>query len=95
MFEIYGTWRARSINKKFLYCKTNINNGGPAIDYLHTGIIKGKWLAEIQSVFVQHGVEVDYTKRGFYCPKPVLLNKLDVGLKLLYRPDYFVRQILL
>ena len=95
MFEIYGTWRARRIFDKFLCCKTNIDNGGPAIDYLHTGIIKGKWLAEIQPVFEKHGIEIDYAKRGFYYPKPGLLNKLDVGLKLLSRPGYFARQLFL
>jgi hypothetical protein len=95
MFEIYGTWRARRISETFLCARNEPEDGGPAIDYLHTGIIKGKWLREIQPVFERHGIEIEYEQRGFYQPKIGVLHKLEVGIKLLSRPIYFLRQLLL
>lgn len=93
MFEIYGTWRARRKFETFLSTRFDSDFGGPAIDYLHTGIIKGKWLHDIQRVFAENGIEVDYSKRGFYQPKPGMLRKLDVAVKLLSHPIYFFKQI--
>ena len=94
MFEIYGTWRAKRIHEIFLCAKNDLEQGGPAIDYLHTGVIKGKWLRAIQPVFEQHGLEIDYKRRGFYQPKPKMFHKLDVGLKLLSSPIYLMRQLI-
>lgn len=93
MFEIYGTWRARRQPQTFLCAKFDEEHGGPAIDYLHTGIVKGKWLNGIQEVFDQNKIDIDYSKRGFYEPKPRFLHKIEVGLKLLERPAYMLRQL--
>jgi hypothetical protein len=93
MFEIYGTWRARNKVETFLTTRFDPDFGGAVIEYLHTGIIKGKWLSEIQPIFALNGIEVDYTKRGFYKPKPNILRKMDLALKLLSRPIYFIRQL--
>lgn len=92
MFEIYGTWRAHRRQECFLCAKFDDSDGGPAIDYLHTGIIKGKWLADIPAIFAANGIAVDYSKRGFYHPKPRLLHKFEVAKKLLERPGYLIRQ---
>jgi hypothetical protein len=92
MFEIFGTWRAARRNETFLCAEHDTRNGGAAIDYLHTGIIKGKWLREIQSVFESNGIHVDYSRRGFYVPKHPLLHKFEVGSRLLERPRYFMEQ---
>lgn len=92
MFEIFGTWRAHRQNECFLVADFGPQGGGPAIDYLHTGIVKGKWLRAIQAVFESNGIEVDYTKRGFYQPKHPLIHKFEVGKKLLERPGYFIKQ---
>ena len=94
MFEIYGTWRAHRRDETFLCLKTDQANNGPALDYLHTGIIKGKWLRGIKPVFEANGIEVDYAKRGFYEPKPYLLHKLELARKLLERPGYMLKQLI-
>lgn len=92
MFEIYGTWRARRRPECFLCAAYDAGHGGPAIAYLHTGIIKGKWLADMPAVFAANGIEIDYSRRGFYEPKPPFLHKLEVGRRLLDRPGYLIRQ---
>ena len=92
MFEIFGTWRASRRDDLFLCADHDPERGGPAIDYLHTGIIKGRWLRGIQQVFEANGIEVDYSRRGFYTPKHPLLHKFEVGSRLLERPWYFLDQ---
>lgn len=94
MFEIYGTWRAHRQNECFLCACYDFKHGGPAIDYLHTGIIKGKWLPGIVDVFEKNGIEIDFTERGFYKPLSPFLHKLEVAKRLLARPVYFGRQII-
>jgi hypothetical protein len=93
MFEIYGSWRAHHVPECFLCVEFDNNQNGPPIDYLHTGIIKGKWLKEIQHVFEANAITVDYSKRGFYIPKYPLIHKFETGLRLLERPGYLVRQL--
>lgn len=92
MFEIFGTWRASRRNETFLCADHDPARGGAAIDYLHTGIIKGRWLREIQHVFQTNEIDMDYSRRGFYVPKHPLLHKFEVGSRLLERPGYFLEQ---
>lgn len=94
MFEIYGTWRSWKRKELFLCARFDDECGGPAIDYLHTGIIKGKWLTEIQEVFKSNGISVDYSQRGFYVPKNLLRRKIETIMKLFERPGYFISQLL-
>jgi hypothetical protein len=94
MFEIYGTWRASRDNEIFLCAVHDPTRGGAAIDYLHTGIIKGRWLRDIKDVFDPNGIAVDYERRGFYVPKTPLLQKFEVVSRLLERPRYFLEQYL-
>lgn len=95
MFEIFGTWRSSRRNEIFLSADHDRSSGGPAIDYLHTGIIKGRWLFEIQKVFEANGIDIDYSSRGFYVPKHPLLHKFEVGFRLFERPMYFLEQYFL
>jgi len=95
MFEIFGTWRASRRDEVFLCADFDPAHGGAAIDYLHTGIIKGRWLRDIQQVFDTNAIEMDYSRRGFYRPKHPLLHKFDVGSKLFERPLYFLEQYFL
>jgi hypothetical protein len=92
MFEIFGTWRAAKRNDTFLCADHDARNGGAAIDYLHTGIIKGRWLREIQGVFESNGIHIDYSRRGFYVPKHPLMRKFEVASRILARPKYFLQQ---
>src|SRR5439155_512886 len=81
-------------NEVFLCARFDDEHGGPTIDYLHTGIIKGKWLKEIQSVFKTNGILVDYSQRGFYKPKNLFARKIETIMKLLERPGYFLNQLM-
>jgi hypothetical protein len=92
MFEIYGTWRAHKRDDIFLSTRWDEASGGPAIDYLHTGIVKGKWLRDIVPVFEKNEIHVNYEKRGFYEPKSRLLHRIEVAQKLLQDPKYLLRQ---
>ena len=94
MFEIYGTWRAHRRQECFLCAAFDDLHGGPAIDYLHTGIIKGKWLPEIQQVFQSNGIYIEYEKRGFYTPEHPFLRKLKLARRLLNSPGYLLKQFL-
>jgi hypothetical protein len=92
MFEIFGTWRAQKRSGLFLSTKWDDDSGGPAINYLHTGIIKGKWLPKITEVFLNNLIEIDFSKRGFYQPKPFILHKYDVLKKLTENPLHMLNQ---
>ena len=92
MFEIFGTWRASRRDDTFLCADFAPSEGGAAIDYLHTGIIKGRWLREIKEVFEANGISIDYSRRGFYIPKNPYLHKFEVGSRILKRPFYLLRQ---
>ena len=91
MFEIFGTWRSRNRNECFL----TVNISDMPIKYLHTGIVKGKWLNGIQDVFLKNDISIDFSIRGFYLPKPKLLHKIEVIEKLLQKPVHFLSQFLL
>lgn len=93
MFEIFGTWRAKKNEECFLCANFDSQDGGPAIEYLHTGIVKGKWLAEMPAIFTINGIEIDFSKRGFYKPKSKFLHKFDVAKKLLEQPAYLIKQL--
>ena len=96
MFEIFGTIRAQK--KKGLFLTVNrekYNSDKKAIiDYIHTGIIKGKWNPEIQSVFSQNQIVVDYKSRGFYKRKSYIFRKLEILNKLARNPLKFFKGIL-
>lgn len=86
MFEIFGTQRAKRNKDLFLTLNRALP---PAILYAHTGIIKGKWHPDMPALFAQHNIEMDFAKRGIYKEKPVLLRKLETGIKLIKDPFLF------
>jgi hypothetical protein len=94
MFEIFGTWRARKRNDLFLMADFNSKDGRPAIDYVHTGVIKGKWHPLMPDLFAQHHIDIDFKKRGFYEPPPALLRKWEVIKKLAQDPMHALRQLI-
>lgn len=94
MFEIFGTWRAHKRLDNFLVADFADEHGGPAIDYVHTGIIKGKWHPEMPLLFAAHGIKMDFSRRGIYENPPALLRKLDVIKKLASNPLHALQQIL-
>ena len=93
MFEIFGTWRAQKRPDIFLVADFSPEAGGPAIDYVHTGIIKGKWHPLMPDLFAKHKINIDFTKRGFYNPPPALIRKWEVIKKLAQDPLHAARQL--
>lgn len=70
-FERAGT--RRSYLKHDLFLCQNLDEfnakGRFVLPYWPTGIIKGKWYeSAVVELFKQHGIEVDYSRRGFYRP---------------------------
>ncbi len=92
MFEILGTWRAHRRDDLFLVADYAPEQGGPAIDYIHTGIIKGRWHPAMPGLFAQHGLDVDTERRGLYVEPDPVRRKLEVVRKLAQEPRHLVRQ---
>lgn len=93
MFEIFGTIRAQRRSDIFLVADFEPEAGGPAIDYVHTGIIKGKWHPLIPDIFHANHIKLNFSERGFYQPSPALFHKWDVFKKLLQDPVHSIRQL--
>jgi hypothetical protein len=94
MFEILGTIRARRRRDTFLVARYDDAAGGPAIDYTHTGIIKGQWHRAIPELFGRHGIKVDFSRRGFHVPPSRLFAKLALARKMAERPGHVIRQMI-
>ncbi len=88
MFEIFGTRRAQRRPDTFLTVNPNIYRPGatPIVQYTHTGIIKGKWHPAMPALFAANGIQVEFSKRGFFQPKPRVLEKLVTLRKLIAHP---------
>lgn len=93
MFEIYGTWRSRRRKDIFLTANFSENIGGACIDYLHTGVIKGKWNRSIAKVFEKNDINVDYEIRGFYNQKNLIIRKIETLIKILGQPNLVLRNL--
>ena len=66
-FETLGSVRAGRYKEKFY----GANGERPlAFEYssLEYGIRRGRWLPKTKGLFEEHGIEVDYSKRGFINP---------------------------
>lgn len=92
MFEIFGTRRAAKRDDLFL--TVDLETTEPVFDYTHTGIIKGKWHKAIPGLFMQHGIEMDFSRRGFYNPPPAAIRKWAVLRKLAENPVRALRYLL-
>ena len=62
-FEYFGSLRARNLSMEFGHIDRTLS---PALNYVHTGIIKGKWNKDVVNLFDQHEIYLDYSIRGFY-----------------------------
>lgn len=91
MFEILGTKRASKRDDLFLVADFDNAAGGPAIDYTHTGIIKGQWHEAMPALFAAHGLDVDFAKRGIYVEPPYWRRKWAVLRKLAEDPVHSIR----
>ncbi len=64
MFELFGT--IRSWKRTDLFLTLNRATTVPAINYQHTGIVKGQWSQFVPALFENEGLEMDFSPRGFY-----------------------------
>jgi hypothetical protein len=67
--EVFGSARARRVKDKVLCVNRDLFHGpGKEIfPYKPTGVVKGQWEKDIvEPLFLQHGIQVDFSKRGFY-----------------------------
>lgn len=94
MLEILGTRRARRRPDLFLVADFDAEAGGPAIDYTHTGIIKGQWHHAMPALFARHGIDVDFARRGIYSPPPYWRGKWAVFRKLAESPIHSIRHFI-
>lgn len=90
MFEICGSWRAHRSRDIFLVAKSI--NDGAALEYIHTGIIKGKWHPDIPNIFRKHDIKINFSERGFHQKKNFFINKFELQKKILLNPFYFISQ---
>jgi hypothetical protein len=67
--EVFGSARARRIKDKVLCVnRDRFHGAGKEIfPYQPTGVVKGQWERHIvEPLFLQHGITIDFSKRGFY-----------------------------
>lgn len=95
MFEILGTRRARRRQDTFLVADFSPERDGPALDYIHTGIIKGRWHPGMPKLFSDHGLVVDTSRRGIYIEPDPVRRKMEVIRKLATDPGHLLRQLFL
>lgn len=91
MFEKFGSLRAQKLHSKFLSVNPEMMQTAPVIDYIYTGVMKGQWKRECVELFAHEGIEIDFTKRGFYVERGRLKSKLEVIQKVLGSPRNAIR----
>lgn len=64
MFELFGTIRSWKRNELFLTLDRATTK--PAIQYQHTGIVKGQWSDFVPALFERERIKMDFSMRGFY-----------------------------
>jgi hypothetical protein len=87
-FEVWGTKRAHRIKDSFLCIRHDVcdNRQQYIIPYEPTGIVKGKWKREaVYRLFLENGINVDFSKRGFYDPRQEIRAKAPVVMRAISR----------
>ncbi len=73
-WEIFGSARSAALGHKYYQVKRDFVklDQFEIVPYVFTGIIKGKWIPQVVPLFQQNGIEVDFSKRGFYNPETLI-----------------------
>ncbi|MBI5231288.1 MAG: hypothetical protein HY876_03885 [Coriobacteriales bacterium] len=69
--EVWGSKRASRMPGKIWSVNRDLfeEELNPVVPYVPTGIVKGRWLREaVEPLFSDHGIEVDYSVRGWWDP---------------------------
>ncbi|MBC7405036.1 MAG: hypothetical protein H7252_05055 [Cytophaga sp.] len=71
-FEEFGSMRSTRINHHFYVVDPNVVQLGKyeIIPYVFTGIVQGRWKEDVVTLFSNHGIEIDFSKRGFLNDAP-------------------------
>lgn len=79
-FEEFGSQRSAILNHRYLvvnreYVKLDRFE---IIPYIFTGIVQGRWSEITVPLFEKHGIEMDYSRRGFHkdAPRKPLVEKI-------------------
>jgi hypothetical protein len=95
MFEIFGTERSRARKEAFLTVNRDyFCEGNRIVDYLHTGVIKGRWHPGVETLFAHSGISIDLSRRGFYREPPAWIRKAETVSRLLAKPSLLMRLLL-
>lgn len=75
-FEEFGSQRSAIMGHEYLVVDKGFVklNHFEIIPYIFTGIVQGRWFEETVPLFRKHGIEMDFSKRGFvseYKDKPL------------------------
>lgn len=66
-FEWWGSKRAYYLGIKFLTLNHDwLKDGNDIIPYIKTGVIGGKWYHPVVDLFNKHGIQIDFSRRGFF-----------------------------
>lgn len=87
-FEVWGSKRAHRIKDSFLCVSHDVfdDYSRRIIPYEPTGIVKGKWNREaVCRLFLENGIDVDFSKRGFYDPRQDTRRKDPVVTRVISR----------
>lgn len=80
-FEEFGSRRgARMRHNFYVVDPSRVKlNEFEIIPYIFTGIVRGRWKEEVVQLFEAHGIEIDYSLRGFLgdAPAQTFLDKLE------------------
>jgi hypothetical protein len=70
--EVFGSARARRRHRERVLCVNRDRYHGPGreiVPYTPTGVVKGQWDRRVVvDLFSRHGIEMDFSQRGFYDP---------------------------
>ena len=83
-FEEFGSQRSAVMNHQYLVVdRTWVKlNEFELIPYIFTGIVQGRWMEQTAPLFQKHGIEMDFSKRGFLkdAPRKPLMKKIQYKL---------------
>jgi hypothetical protein len=92
--EILGTMRSWSRHAAIRAVNLRRLGGSPVMSYTGTGIIRGKWHPEMVPLFTRHGIEMDFTRRGFYDFPSRWTTRSRIIMSLVKRPQRSMAAIL-
>jgi hypothetical protein len=94
MFEKFGSLRARKSSCRFISVSRDVMNSEPVLEYIYTGVMKGRWKKDCVGLFSHEGLEMNFNERGFYSENGRLKSQIEVFRKLFGNPVNAWRSIM-